>query len=270
MERLKVGFGVSASWSAELVTRLACRGEELGYHSFWTSHQQERPALQTIAQIAKATTQMTLGIGAIPLSHAMPEDIAQEVRRWTLPSDRFLLGVGSGEEDGRQSAVDRVHGGLQRLRSLLDCDLVVGALGPRMCHLAGEAADGVLFTLVSPSHARQSAEWVRAGAERAGRLPPKLYAYVRATVGEGAGERLEHEVVRYMGYPAFERHLRRVGVAPRDLGITARSVDEIRGALDRWRDAMRGCLDELVIRAVMTADEHECLALLAGAAVSRG
>jgi 5,10-methylenetetrahydromethanopterin reductase len=55
--------------------------------------------------------------------------------------------------------------------------IYVAASGPRSLELAGEIADGViLFGAVSPSLIEFSLNHVRAGAERAGRNPKKIYA----------------------------------------------------------------------------------------------
>ncbi|MDO8476376.1 MAG: LLM class flavin-dependent oxidoreductase, partial [Candidatus Rokubacteria bacterium] len=43
------------------------------------------------------------------------------------------------------------------------------ALGPRMCELAGEVADGVLLNWIPPSAVPASLRHVEAGAKRAGR-----------------------------------------------------------------------------------------------------
>src|SRR5499433_585843 len=54
--------------------------------------------------------------------------------------------------------------------------IYVAASGPKTLELAGEMADGViLFGAVSPSLIHYCLEHVRAGAERAGRNPKKIY-----------------------------------------------------------------------------------------------
>ena len=44
------------------------------------------------------------------------------------------------------------------LRGSVASRLVVAALGPKMCRLAGEVADGVLFNWLTPEYAKKSAE----------------------------------------------------------------------------------------------------------------
>jgi len=136
--------------------------------------------------------------------------------------------------------------------------LVVAALGPKMCRVAGEIADRVLFNWVTPEHARRSAEWVRAGAAAAGRQPPQLIAYVRLALGPAGHDRLAQEGARYAAIPAYAAHFARMRVKPLETAIAARSPGDVPPALRRWE----GAVDEVVLRAVTgkdTAAEHLAL-----------
>ena len=75
------------------------------------------------------------------------------------------------------------------LRAELSTRIVVAALGPKMCRLAGEVADGVLLNWLTPEYARQSADIVREGAAAARRPAPTIYAYVRLALGAAAPPR---------------------------------------------------------------------------------
>jgi alkanesulfonate monooxygenase SsuD/methylene tetrahydromethanopterin reductase-like flavin-dependent oxidoreductase (luciferase family) len=173
------------------------------------------------------------------------------VRTQNLPLDRLLLGVGSPNP----ASLVRVRDGIAALRAHLSTRLVVAALGPKMCHLAGEVADGVLFNWLTPEWAHRSAEWVRAGAKAAGRKSPTLYAYVRVALGAGAAARLADEGGRYAGIPAYASHFERMGVKPVDTAIAVQTPDAFSPALARWN----GAVDEIVLRAITandTLDEH--------------
>ncbi|MEW6297198.1 MAG: LLM class flavin-dependent oxidoreductase [Thermodesulfobacteriota bacterium] len=76
--------------------------------------------------------------------------------------------------------------------------IYVAASGPKSLELAGEIADGViLFGAVSPSLIDFCMNHVRAGAERAGRNPKKIYALCMTTFHlTGPGEKLETPAVR--------------------------------------------------------------------------
>ena len=62
-----------------------------------------------------------------------PESIVEGVKAQALPLDRLLLGVGSPNP----ASLTRVRDGVAALRAGLKTRVVVAALGPKMCHLAG-------------------------------------------------------------------------------------------------------------------------------------
>jgi alkanesulfonate monooxygenase SsuD/methylene tetrahydromethanopterin reductase-like flavin-dependent oxidoreductase (luciferase family) len=146
-----------------------------------------------------------------------------------------------------------VREGIRALRARLLARLYVAALGPRMCRLAGEIADGVLLNWLTPEHALRSAEWVRAGAEAAGRPAPRLAAYVRVAVGPGSVARLEEEGRRYAGIPAYADHFARMGVPPGATAVAAPTEAAVPEALARWERA----LDDVVVRAITARDTVE-------------
>src|SRR5437016_12859281 len=196
---MTLGFALFAGTSAEIIRASAREAEQLGYSSFWVNHPDSIDGLASLAHAAGDTKRIALGIGVIPLHTRGPESIVQGVRGHKLPLDRLLLGVGSPNPN----PLGRVRDGVAALRSQLKTRLVVAALGPKMCRLAGEIADGVLFNWLTPEHAKVSAEWVRAGAAAAGRRPPKRFAYVRVALGPAACDRLVEEAARYAAIPAF-------------------------------------------------------------------
>ncbi len=252
------GFALFAGTAPEVIRASAREAEALGYRSFWVNHPGATDGLVALALAARETRHIEMGIGVIPLHTRGPASIVEGVRANGLPLARLLLGVGSPNP----GALGRVRAGIAELRSQLSVRLVVAALGPQMCRVAGEVADGVLFNWLTPEHARRSAEWVRAGADALGRQPPKLFAYVRVALGTTAGERLAQEGARYAAIPAYADHFARMGVKPVETAIAAQSADAIQAALGQWR----GLIDEVVIRAITRADTlEEHLALLQAA-----
>lgn len=252
------GFAVAANASPDVLRTSAREAERLGYGSFWVNHPGATDGLAALAVAAGETTRVEIGVGVIPLHTRGPDSVIEGVRSHALPLDRLLLGVGSPNP----RALARVRAGVATIRSQLTARIVVAALGPRMCHLAGEIADGVLFNWLTPDHARRSAEWVRAGATAAGRRPPRLLAYVRLALGTAARARLEEEGGRYAAIPAYAAHFERMGVKPAETAIAVDSPEAVRGALRQWD----GVIDTVVLRAITggdTAEEH--LALLAAA-----
>lgn len=243
------GFAVFAGVSPEIIRASAREAEALGYGSFWVNHPGPVDGLGSLAHAAAETRRLDLGVGVIPLHTRGPESIADGVRRHALAPERLLLGVGSPNPE----ALKRVRDGVAALRAALSTRIIVAALGPKMCHLAGEIADGVLFNWLTPEYARRSADLVRAGAVAAKRPMPRLYAYVRVAMGPAATERLADEGGRYDAIPAYHAHFVRMGVKPVDTAIAATSADGIKRALAAWD----GAVDEVVLRAITAKDTVE-------------
>jgi len=243
------GFALFAGAAPEVIRASAREAEALGYSSFWVNHPGSTDGLVALALAARETQRIEIGIGVIPLHARGPDSIVSGVRAAALPLGRLLLGVGSPNP----GALARVRAGVAELRSQLPVRLIVAALGPRMCRLAGEVADGVLFNWLTPEHARLSAGWVRAGAAAADRQPPKLFAYLRVALGSAACSRLAEEGARYAAIPAYADHFARMGAKPVDTTIAAQSADAIPAALGRWQ----GVVDEIVIRAITGSDTVE-------------
>ena len=255
---MRRGFALFAGLAPEILRASAREAEALGYGSFWVNYPGPTDGIAALAGAAGETRRIDLGIGVIPLHTRGPASIAQGVRAHGLPVARLLLGVGSPNP----GALLRVGDGIRALRAELPARVVVAALGPRMCRLAGEVADGVLFNWLTPEHARRSAEWVRAGALAAERPPPTLFAYVRAALGSAARDRLAEEGTRYQAIPAYAAHFARMGLDPVATAIAGRSPADLVAALAGWE----GAVDEVVVRAITAEDTVEdTLALLRAA-----
>jgi len=252
------GFALFAGTTPEIIRASVREAEALGYSSFWVNHPGSVDGLAALAHAAGETQRIEVGIGVIPLHTRGPESIVQGVRATALPLARLLLGVGSPNP----KSLARVRDGVAALRAQLKTRVIVAALGPKMCRLAGEVADGVLFNWLTPEHARVSAGWVREGAAAAGRKTPTVFAYVRLALGAKACEKLAEEGGRYAAIPAYGAHFERMGVKPVDTCIGAQKAGEIPAALGKWQ----GVVDEVVLRAITGDDTaEENLALLRAA-----
>src|SRR5207237_8902863 len=128
--------------------------------------------------------------------------------------------------------------------------VIVAALGPEMCRLAGEVADGVLLNWVTPEYAKRSADIVRQGAAAVNRQPPKIYVYVRLAMGGPAAEKVTQEAERYARVPAYGANFVRMGVKPVDTAVIADKPSAIRAALVAWE----GAVDDVVFRAIAGAE----------------
>ncbi len=253
------GIGLAAAVPAEVIRSAALAAQDNGYHSFWLNNPPGGNALGSLGNVAAMAPRIWLGVGVIPLSHGSPTEIAAEVTRSNVPLDRFYLGIGSGSGSG---GVQRVAEGIRGLRSEMDCSIVVAAMGPRMCRLAGREADGVLLNWLTPEWARRSSEWVRAAAEQAGRPVPRLMAYVRVALGDEAIGRLRQEAARYEAIASYAEHFRRMAAPAFGTAVTGATPEEIQQGLAAWN----GVVDEAVVRAITAQDTVEDVLQLATAA----
>jgi len=255
---MALGFALFAGTASDVIRAAAREAEALGYSSFWVNHPGATDGLASLRIAANETRRIELGIGVIPLHTRGPESIADGARAQALPLDRLLLGVGSPNP----GALARVRSGIADLRSRLQTRLVIAALGPQMCRLAGEIGDGVLLNWVTPEYARRSADLVREGAAAAKRPAPKIFAYVRLALGAASHDRLLTEGNRYASVPAYGANFDRMGVKPETTAIAAHTPEDIAVALAKWQ----GAVDEVVLRAITVADTvDETLALVRAA-----
>lgn len=253
------GLGLAVAISKDVILTTAGAVERSGFNSFWLNNPPGADALSVLGEVAPLAPSLQLGVGVIPLSALDPERIATDVKRAAVPVDRLHLGIGSGAGSG---GLQRVESGLKELRLSFDGRIVVAALGPRMCRLAGAEADGVLFNWLTPEFATQSMKWVREGAGDAGRPVPLTYAYVRVGLDHAAIARLRKEGATYESYPAYAAHFTRMGVGAMDTSVAAMSPDDIQSALAAWD----GVVDEVVVRAITAQDTaDEILSLLEAA-----
>jgi alkanesulfonate monooxygenase SsuD/methylene tetrahydromethanopterin reductase-like flavin-dependent oxidoreductase (luciferase family) len=243
------GFALFAGIAADVIQAAAREAEALGYTSFWVNHPGSTDGLAALAQAAGVTGRLDLGVGVIPLHTRGPASIVEGVKVTRLPLPRLLLGVGSPNP----KSLERVREGVAELRKQLQTRVIVAALGPRMCRLAGEVADGVLFNWLTPEYARRSVELVREGAAAARRKTPTTYAYVRLAMGAPGLARLDDEGGRYAGIPAYGAHFERMGVKPVDTAVAGQSPAEIRAQLAKWQ----GAVDEIVLRAITGRDTKD-------------
>ncbi len=251
MQVTRRGLGLAAATPQDVILAAAVATQNHGYSSFWLNNPPQSDALAPLGVLAPIVANIHLGIGIIPLSNRGPEEIARAVREHSVPLDRFYLGIGSGSGGG---GLERVAGGIRELRAHLGAaTIVVAALGPKMCRLAGAQADGVLLNWLTPEYARRSIEWVREGAEGANRPRPRLMTYVRVALGVGAKARLEKEAGNYEAIPHYAAHFKRMGVSAMGASISADSTEAIQQRLAAWD----GVVDEVVVRAIIANNTVE-------------
>ena len=226
----------------------------------WTNHPPSQDGFGPLAWAAAATSRIRLGVGVVPIAAYDPPAIAERVRETALPLDRLRLGVGTG---AASLPLTRVCAALSELRTRLPVELVLAALGPRMCALAGREADAVLLNAVTPAYAQASAEIVARAAEAVGRPTPRVYALVSVAIGDEAAALQQRAAAFYQHIPAYAAHFQRQGVAAAEVLHTAASSAELLEHLRPWA----GVVDELVLGLAMSPDRaEEALPLVAAAA----
>jgi probable F420-dependent oxidoreductase len=270
---------------------LCARAEQLGYTDVWSAEVGATDAFSPLAAIAVKTDRLRLGTALVPVFTRPPALTAMSAAGLQqLSGGRFVLGVGTSspaiidlwmglEFDGR---VKRIEEYVEVVREVLSGKKVdyrgetvrveafrlqvdpgapvpvyIGALGPRMCRLAGRIADGVLFYFMSPDGVRQALVDVAEGAKEAGRDPADIDVFLRLPV---ACEEPE-ETARFMGrrmltgyaiVPAYNASLERQGFA-----------EEARAIADLWakgeRDkATEAFSDRMLDELFLTGSAEDC------------
>ena len=255
------GFGVAAGLDPEVARPLAARCVELGYGSMWSNDHPGAKGLETLAEFAAAAPSTDLGVAVIALDRQSPDEIAADIERLSLDPKRLWLGVGAGFS---KKPLTRMHESLPELREKLPgVRLILAAMGPKMCALAGAEFDGAFFNWMTPEFATQARERVEAGARDAGRNTPAVFGYVRTAIGPDAAERLAKEESFYRDlHDGYRNHFARLGgELEGTVGVAAADRDAAQSQLAPYT-----ALDTVVVRGLASASVESMTALATAAA----
>jgi alkanesulfonate monooxygenase SsuD/methylene tetrahydromethanopterin reductase-like flavin-dependent oxidoreductase (luciferase family) len=254
------GFGVAAGLDPEVARPLAARCAELGYDSMWSNDHPGAKGLETLAEFAAAAPELDLGVAVIALDRTPPEAIAADLERVGLDPGRLWLGVGAGFS---KKPLTKMRDSLPQLRAALPgVRLVLAAMGPKMCALAGAEFDGAFFNWMTTGFAAGAREKVEAGAREAGREAPPVFGYVRTAAGPDAADRLAKEESFYRDlHKGYRDHFDRLGEPEGSVGVAAADRDETQAALA----AYEGPLDTIVVRGLASAKVEAMTAVAAAA-----
>jgi alkanesulfonate monooxygenase SsuD/methylene tetrahydromethanopterin reductase-like flavin-dependent oxidoreductase (luciferase family) len=257
------GFGVAAGLDPEVARPLAARCAELGYDSIWSNEIPGAKGLETLAEFAPAAPGLDLGVGALTLDRTTPEEIAADIERLGLDPGRLWVGVAAGSTPRH---LTRMREMLPELRERLpSVRLVLAAMGPKMCALAGAQFDGVFLNWMTPNFAATARGWVESGAADAGRDIPPVFGYVRTAVGADAAARLAKEESFYRDLHAgYRRHFDRLAESEGTVGIAASDHEDAQRQL-----AAYSALDTVVVRALASATVEAMTALAEATAPAR-
>lgn len=254
------GFGVAGALPHDVIRALAAAAEAAGYHTFWVNDTPQGDGLAALSTAAQVTSEIQLGVGVIPLDRQPADMIARRVDELSLPQRRLIVGIGSGNQEG---GLARVRAGAATLEERLEAPVVVGALGPNMCAVAGRTSDGVLLNWLTSEYVAPSAAIVTAAAREASRPRPLILGYVRTVYGPGAREVFADEASRYGGYPAYAANFTRMGTPAEATAVIGETAAEIQTGLASFTSE----LDETVVRAITGEESVDAyMALLEAAA----
>jgi probable F420-dependent oxidoreductase len=240
---------------------IAREAETRGYRTAWVGEASGADAIVLSTLIATHTETLGIANGVIPVQTRTPIVYGQAAATLAqLAPGRFALGLGLSSEiivgqwhglpftpsiQQMREAVqiirmaaagERVNfeGRFYRLRNFRLAipapapapRLCLAALGPRMCELAGEIADGVLFTWMPPAAVATSLGHVEAGARRAGRSLADIDVaiYVRTCVTDqpsAVREALAREITGYAIVNAYARFFSECGFAEEAHAVNA-------------------------------------------------
>jgi alkanesulfonate monooxygenase SsuD/methylene tetrahydromethanopterin reductase-like flavin-dependent oxidoreductase (luciferase family) len=221
-----VGLDMQLGLSWEQHRELARHAAHLGYASIWTNAGNARDSMHVCAQWSVASAEVAdgglgTGISVIPVPlWSAPALASCAATVGEISGGRFVLGIGSG---GLHGAAYRHSLGLPDLRPIATMrdylvtvrkllageaveyegkaitlhgfqlgiraphvPVVLGALGPNMLKLAGEASDGASLNWCTPEQIAWSRQLVAEGAKAAGRDPSEvsMVEYIRICVDE--------------------------------------------------------------------------------------
>jgi alkanesulfonate monooxygenase SsuD/methylene tetrahydromethanopterin reductase-like flavin-dependent oxidoreductase (luciferase family) len=251
---------VAAGLDPEVARPLAERCAELGYSSMWSNDHPGAKGVDTLAEFGGATPGLDLGVGVIALDRTPPETIAADVERLGLEPSRLWLGVGAGFSE---KPLTRMRESLPELREKLPgVRLVLAAMGPKMCALAGAEFDGAFFNWMTPPFAADARTKVETGAQDAGRPTPPIFGYVRTAVGPDATGRLAKEESFYRDlHDGYRNHFARLNEPEGTVGVAAADSATAQKALSAYT-----ALDTAVVRGLASATVDAMSSVAAAAA----
>jgi alkanesulfonate monooxygenase SsuD/methylene tetrahydromethanopterin reductase-like flavin-dependent oxidoreductase (luciferase family) len=226
----------------------------------WSNDHPGANGLDTLAAFAEGTDSLDLGVAVMALDRHEPAEINERIESLGLDRGRLWVGVGAGFS---KRPLTTMREALPELREKVPgVRLVLAAMGPKMCALAGSGFDGAFLNWMTPEFAAGAREYVHAGAAEAGREPPPVLGYVRTAVGDDASERLAKEEAFYRDlHDGYRRQFARLGQPEGTVGVAAPDGESAQSSLARY-DA----LDVTVVRGLASASLESMAAVATAAA----
>jgi probable F420-dependent oxidoreductase len=251
--------------------------EGRGYESIWVPEGSGKEAFSQLTAYALATQHVQLGTGIATIFTRTPSLLAMTAGTLDLISgQRAILGLGIGHKEG----IEQGHGvvfdkPLRRMREYAGIvravlrgekipetslaavkrfrleftparptlPIYIAALGPRMCQLAGEIADGVLMNWATTDYVKEAIANVRLGATRAGRQPEEvdIACYIRAAAGADETtirQAIARETVRYISLDFYRQMFNQSGFAQETAAVMKALPHGVDAAAEQISDRM--------------------------------
>lgn len=266
---------------------LVRRAESLGYESAWVTHGLGRDSFLVLAAYGQATSRIGLGNGVVPIYPRHPVVMAQAAL--TLNEQvggRFTLGLGVSHRASMDAMLGvpikeplavmreyvavlrgalgagadfegkhyRAHWSLALPTRPPAPPIYLAALGPKMCELAGEIADGAILWLTSPDYVRDVARpAIERGRRRAGKTLDgfEIVAAVPLAVTDDRAAALSafrSELARYVALPFYRAMMEGSG-----LGEALRASDRDGAVAPALAEALGSIGDAGAARAFVEA-----------------
>jgi 5,10-methylenetetrahydromethanopterin reductase len=278
------------------IVELARRAEERGLDSVWMAEgYYARDAFTPLVAMATATHRVELVTGVVNPYTRHPALLAMSFATLDEVSQgRAVIGLGSGERHqiegqmgyGAFKPVTAVKEAVEIIEAMLSgapvqyrgavftadgvrlgfrprrprLPLVLAAVGPKMCALAGRVADAVYFPQTSPLYVREATGWVRAAAREQGRAPDAVEIAAMIIMSVSADPaRARHGARALLGLlltvPEGETILEKNGLDPAGAARVREALAQ--GGLRVMAGAVT---DEMVARLAIAGTPAECRA----------
>lgn len=245
--------------------------EELGYGSVWIPESPGAKDVLTFAAVLLGASRkivVATGIAIIWVRDPIAMMNASRTLADAFP-DRFVLGLGVSHKSTAEMRGHVYQRPLAAMRAYLEAmdgapfdghppdqpaPRLIAALGPRMTSLAGELTDGVHPFLSTPDHVARAREMV--GAEKVICVEQAVVPSEDASIARAVAR---DNLRRYLVWPNYRRHLRRLGFDVEDLAD---------GGSDRLVDALYVWGDDATVRGrveqhLSAGADHVCLQVIA-------
>jgi 5,10-methylenetetrahydromethanopterin reductase len=276
----RAGIWLAGDLPIPAAITLAEQAESAGVDSVWVAEgYYAREAWTTLSAIAVRTTRVLLGTGVVPVFTRHPALLAMSFASLDeLSGGRVIAGIGAGERDNMadelnydyRSPLSAMRESIGIIRAMLSGETVdfegkvfaarkiklgvkvtrripiyAAAVGPKMCELVGELADGIYYPQTSPAFISEANERVVTGMEKGSRPAGSIdrAAMIVASVHEDrdVARRIPRALLaKLIACPEGEHILSHNGLQPEGAPAirTALAESGMRAAVELVTDAM--------------------------------